>query len=90
MRNSLPVLLALTFSTQLAFWGAQGLGFFEQPLLVALGQRPGDTATPPLLQNLAFALRFFVALASDLYSPCGWATACPTLWLGRRWRLRRW
>jgi len=83
MRNSLPVLLALTFSTQLAFWGAQGLGFFEQPLLVALGQRPGDTATPPLLQNLAFALRFFVALASDLYSPCGLGHRLPYIVVGQ-------
>jgi len=28
MRNSLTPLLLLVFSTQLAFWASQGLGFF--------------------------------------------------------------
>lgn len=55
--NPLSPLLLLVFSTQLAFWAAQGLGFFEQPLLVAEGQSAADTALPPLL-------------LSDAWSPC--------------------
>ena len=83
MRNAWPPLLLLIFSTQLTFWTAQGLGFFEQPLLVALGQRAADTATPPLLQNLAFALRFFVALLSDTWSPCGLGHRLPYIVAGQ-------
>jgi hypothetical protein len=83
MRNSLTPLLLLVFSTQLAFWASQGLGFFEQPLLVAKGQRAADTADPPLLQNLAFALRFFVALLSDAMSPCGLGHRLPYIVAGQ-------
>ena len=83
MRNSLTPLLLLVFSTQLAFWASQGLGFFEQPLLVAKGQRAADTADPPLLQNLAFALRFFVALLSDAVSLCGLGHRLPYIVAGQ-------
>lgn len=83
MRNTWLPLLGLIFSTQLAFWAAQGLGFFEQPLLVRAGQRAADTALPPLLQNLAFALRFFLALLSDVLSPCGLGHRLPYIVAGQ-------